>query len=898
MGVTRFNNVITNQVMNGEAVDKLAASFDKLSASIDSSAKKAGQVESKFNDFGNQVREVFQNPLATASKAVDALFSSLGGVSAAAAGASAAVVGLGAGMFTAAQSAANLAEQHANMAVRLGMSIKEYGLFAAVAEDAGLNGEMLTTAMRGLTRALSEDEAEGRRAKRALADLGVEVRNQYGGMKVTRDILLDIADALDKMPEGTKQKAAVDIFERAGLQILPLFQGQLRQTLMEYERMGVGFDETGARVAQSFDDALDRMTRRLKTWWKDLGVGGAQAFQTLAPSLFDEVNPLTGKYYSQEERERYNAQLRAKGEEARRDYQIMQSGGILPFAPQRMPIKAPTVGDLEQTLATSRRQQIHAMLLEYIGDTQRLKDAEEDIERAREKNDPEMVRRALERKKALEAEIEATKKLRAEQEAFAKGLEKLKELMLEDTLAQISSRGIWDRTKSPLYADSLATMIAEFDVARGWTAAMMGRFGGFGHAAQDAALEAQRRKLGMLPEDRVRSDAERVAGMRAYLEHQERMVQLIAGPGGEVDAINKAYLLRRQMAALEEDAAERKRMLMDAEYRREEDLAALRRRGLEDYHNSVMSAFDAAISGGAGGLGAFAKSQSLGMLRTMVGNLAGMTYRPGLLSFPGLGTAERPSALGKLLEGTPFGLDPAAAAATQLSGAGVQLTAAGTQLEIAAHALMGVAAAGGGGGAAMARTSLADYFASMGGGGGTPSKYAGLYKALGFGGALAGGAFGAYSGFSAGGAQGALTGAASIAGAAGMALPMLSKSLSVFGPIGMVAGMGLGLAAALMGDPKQKRAEDLQRQAEARRFEESLGTSYATDIRGRALDTDYMGRLRPIVVNNYNIRAVDTQSFADAVHRNNVEVAAAVREAVDGGNADELLGAVAQGLSL
>ncbi|MEN6535356.1 MAG: phage tail tape measure protein, partial [Bryobacteraceae bacterium] len=406
-GATRFTGIAEVQSIGKPELDQLTASVNKFTDSLDGIGKKAAEVQPKADGFAAKLQGAIQNPLQAASAASSALVQSLSGVSAGLAAGATVAGAFGVAMFKAAQSAGNLAEQHSNMAMRLGMSIKEYGLFAAVAEDAGMSGEMLTSAMRGLTRALSEETEEGKKAKQAMADMGIEVRNQFGGLKSTKEILLDIADGLSKMPDPVKQKAAIDIFERAGLQILPLFRGELRETLAEYERMGVGFDAAGAKTAQSFDDAMDRMTRRLKTWMKDFGVGSAEVFQNIAPGLFDTKNPQTGKYYSQEQRERYFAGLRATGDQARRDYEITNAGGLLPFAPNLKYPAGPGEADLNQQLVTSRRRQINELLNQNLDATGRLKKAEEDLAEARRKNDLEGVRQALQQKKDIEAEIEA-----------------------------------------------------------------------------------------------------------------------------------------------------------------------------------------------------------------------------------------------------------------------------------------------------------------------------------------------------------------------------------------------------------------------------------------------------------------------------------------------------------
>jgi hypothetical protein len=306
-----------------------------------------------------------------------------------------------------------------------------------------------------------------------------------------------------------------------------------------------------------------------------------------------------------------------------------------------------------------------------------------------------------------------------------------------------------------------------------------------------------------------------------------------------------------------------------------------------------------------------------------------------MFSLPGQGTASNPNFLGKLLAGTPLGIDPLKAAtdantiatgentvalraaafggragggvmgaAGSVLQAGGWRTAAGTPLAAStvggpiglydpANPVMGPASS----------TGVPMYDPATGtftGPVAAAHSNLGLYKGIGVAGMALAGAFGAYSGFRAGGAQGILTGSGSLMGAAGGITALLAPT-SALGPIGLIAGMGLGLAASWLGDPKKRRQERMAEDARSRAFDEPVGGTYATDIYGRSLDYNYRGGVRQIIVNNYNqqtVQAWDAGSLRDFARRNAATFSDAVTAAVAGGNGDELVGTLRQTMAL
>jgi hypothetical protein len=440
----------------------------------------------------------------------------------------------------------------------------------------------------------------------------------------------------------------------------------------------------------------------------------------------------------------------------------------------------------------------------------------------------------------------------------------------------------------------------------------------FDAANSQASGLAQSAARGAGDQARIERDRNReLVAIRQSADFQARKVELLAGPGGEIAALRTATQLR--IAGLEQEktltsdvfALEQQQGQLRLDY--ELRILELKKAQRNEGRTTATSLFDAAVSGGQG-LRSFITSQALAIPRTIAGNLGGeLGSLTGRLQIPGLSAT---SLGGRLLSGTPFGVDPLKGS-TDLN---TEATVANTQQIAQLSATIGAGRTGSGfssilsGGGLSATSTITDALGfempnisgnpvSPTGVVSTPgaSRFSGATRAIGIGGALAAGAFGAYSGFSAGGAQGALTGTASIAGAAAAVLPLLSKSLALAGPIGMVAGAALGLAASLIGNPKEKRGKELAAEAESRRFTDPTGADYVQDLYGRGVGYDYRGNSRPVIINNtYNtkIDAVDAVSLGGLLQRYPDQVAAGVSNAIMSGNGDDMIGNMGMALGV
>lgn len=97
-----------------------------------------------------------------------------------------------------------------------------------------------------------------------LKKLGIAARDSGGKMRGTKDILLDLADQFQAMPDGIEKTAlASRLFgEEAGPRMVNLLNGgraSIEALGDEAEKLGIVFDKDAAQAAEAFNDSLDSL---------------------------------------------------------------------------------------------------------------------------------------------------------------------------------------------------------------------------------------------------------------------------------------------------------------------------------------------------------------------------------------------------------------------------------------------------------------------------------------------------------------------------------------------------------------------------------------------------------------------------------------------------------------
>lgn len=152
-------------------------------------------------------------------------------------------------------------------AQKLGTTSEELTKFQYAAELSGVEAGTLSNSLNLLSKAMSDlSVGKSNDATRALSEFGISVTDANGGLRDSTDVLKDLAERFQQMPDGAqKSAAALKIFGRSGAQLIPLLnQGAegLQSMGAEAEALGLVFDGPLGRASEHFNDNLTRIRKQ------------------------------------------------------------------------------------------------------------------------------------------------------------------------------------------------------------------------------------------------------------------------------------------------------------------------------------------------------------------------------------------------------------------------------------------------------------------------------------------------------------------------------------------------------------------------------------------------------------------------------------------------------------
>jgi hypothetical protein len=929
-GVTNFLSVVEARSLGTADIDKMATAIDKQSAALQGLGKSGDKVNEHpgFNAFAEKVKQGIENPLQAIGGAAESALGALGplGVGVAAIGGGFLAAGFAA--FEAAKGLGEYGTQIANVAIRTGLTTKEVGQFSFAAKVAGQDVSVFESAMRKLSQGLDDNSAEGAKARKGLADLGVSSRDATGAMRPMSDIFLQISHGLNGIEDPAKRNTeALKLFGRAGIELMPTMLG-LSENIKRAKELGLGATDEDLKRWEIYHknvveaEALwDKLARRIK--------------EPLAAAITILFKDSSGRAYSLEDLAKRGVNL---GQWTPRtqfgDEQAAKAAGFGAAAGYSTNIALDAVSGYTNQIEA--RRSTDAAISRLFGGPQtldqQLKAAEESLsglsrptKGSSSMEDVTAYGEAQHKVEALKAQIEgakeAAKTLAVSVKAAISAIEAQTKLDNDYTGKLISGASKLHQIQNPaeappLMSDQALSMLSNwrlFGKGRGSTGDLTGE--GFSQWYNENQFHTGQREL------KDTRDNER-RGMSLY------GVSASLGGVSETDQINTAAALRKKYADAEYDAllkmAEAKnddqakqdaidqqhQKYLDAEIERQQALLQMALRQKQEFQSLVVGGVEALLHGQGG---SFLKSQGTGIMDKVLGNAAGMAWKDVSKIIPHAGGGT----MGKLLEGTMFGADPMKGA-TDLN----TLATVDNTTELRLQRTQALSASGGGGGFSPSSSTFARLLnggaptdAEIAAAGITPEAMAALQKvpemgpnqgsgfstmsaspkggfgwgkAVGIGGAAVAGGIGAYEGFSQGGARGDLTGAGSLAGAAGTIM-MLAGMTGPAAPIVAGIGLALGLIPSLMGDPKKQRADQLSQDAQQRAYTMPSGSDYSLDARGRYTDYDYQGKGRSVAVTN-NVYAMDSTSFRDFLIANPGALSSGITSAIAGGNGEDMVG--------
>jgi hypothetical protein len=191
-------------------------------------------------------------------------------VEAAARGVAIAMTAISGAAVSMVRNATNAADELSKMSQRTGVAVEE---LSRLSHAVGLNDASMQDLERGLKNLSTQMDAAANgtgEAARWFSQLGIEIKTSAGQMRPVEEVLLDIADAFQKMPDGAQKMAAANaMMSRAGQALIPtLNAGRDGISAMgdELVRFGGEVSTTFAQAAVEFNDNLTRMNALQKSF--------------------------------------------------------------------------------------------------------------------------------------------------------------------------------------------------------------------------------------------------------------------------------------------------------------------------------------------------------------------------------------------------------------------------------------------------------------------------------------------------------------------------------------------------------------------------------------------------------------------------------------------------------
>jgi len=129
----------------------------------------------------------------------------------------------GAGLITLAKNSMDNAAKMFDLSQKTGVSVEALSRFSKAAKVSGTDVEGVTKAMIKLSKGLVEAKNGQGQAGEALKSMGISAVDASGKLKDTDQIMLEISNKFNAMPNGAEKTAiALQLFGRAGADMIPM----------------------------------------------------------------------------------------------------------------------------------------------------------------------------------------------------------------------------------------------------------------------------------------------------------------------------------------------------------------------------------------------------------------------------------------------------------------------------------------------------------------------------------------------------------------------------------------------------------------------------------------------------------------------------------------------------
>jgi hypothetical protein len=179
-------------------------------------------------------------------------------------------------------------DEFSKAAQKVGVSTEEFSKLAYAAKLSDVSVDDLTTTLAKLSKNQVEAAKGTAAQEQAFNALGIAFKNADGSLRAPNQVLNDLADLFQALPDGAGKTAiAIGLLGKSGANAIPLLNGgsaALKELGDEAERFGVVIDGPTGRAAEEFNDNLTRLGTQ------------AQGFATqLTANLLPDLLALEGR---------------------------------------------------------------------------------------------------------------------------------------------------------------------------------------------------------------------------------------------------------------------------------------------------------------------------------------------------------------------------------------------------------------------------------------------------------------------------------------------------------------------------------------------------------------------------------------------------------------------------
>lgn len=181
------------------------------------------------------------------------------------------------------------ADQARKTAQAIGISTEAYQALSFAAEISGVEQEGFAKAVARLNVALLDAGSGMATQASYFQALGISIQDASGKMRTSEEVILDVADAFQKMPDGVEKSGlAMKIFGKTGAELIPLLnsgrEGILALT-QQAEKLGLVVGDKTAAQAEKFNDSLTVLSSVSKGFWNQVSEQLLPTLNTLTETL-------------------------------------------------------------------------------------------------------------------------------------------------------------------------------------------------------------------------------------------------------------------------------------------------------------------------------------------------------------------------------------------------------------------------------------------------------------------------------------------------------------------------------------------------------------------------------------------------------------------------------------